>query len=77
MPNRRPTVGETRARIAQRLESVLGASERAIVVVATDDGRVRLEGSVHSLADHSSAVAAARSTPGVVMVEDQLQILLP
>jgi osmotically-inducible protein OsmY len=50
----------------------LGASERAIFVVATDDGRVRLEGSVQSLADHRKAVAAARSTPGVVMVEDRL-----
>jgi osmotically-inducible protein OsmY len=76
MAHRSATGPELSARITERLEAVPGGTKRGIFVVATDDGRVRLEGSVHTFADHLNALAAARSTPGVSVVEDRLQILL-
>jgi osmotically-inducible protein OsmY len=61
------------ARIGRELAAAVGSS---IIVHATDDGRVRLEGAVRSLADHSIALATARSTPGVRDVEDLLRIIV-
>ena len=61
------------ARIGRELAAAVGS---AIVVHATEDGRVRLEGAVRSFADHSIALATARSTPGVRDVEDLLRIFV-
>jgi osmotically-inducible protein OsmY len=67
---------EIRARIGRDLATVDGASTVTIFVRAADDGHVRLEGSVRSLAAHSTALATARSARGVLHVEDRLEIFL-
>ncbi|MCW2985423.1 MAG: hypothetical protein JWR63_2993 [Conexibacter sp.] len=67
---------DIRTRIGRELDAMAATASHTIFVQASDDGRVRLEGVVHSLADHTSALATARSTPGVRVVEDLLKILL-
>jgi hyperosmotically inducible protein len=46
----------------------------AVVTIATKDGVVTLSGSVPTDFAHAKAMAAARGTPGVVMIDDQLRL---
>jgi len=61
-------------------ESIEGALERYIeregrrIQLDVRDGRVTLSGSVRSWAERMAAVGAARGTPGVRQVEDQLKV---
>jgi osmotically-inducible protein OsmY len=47
---------------------------QGIRVAVTDGGKITLEGKVHDWREHSAAVDAAWSAPGVMSVEDRLTI---
>ena len=59
----------------QRDEAAVVASEVwGVTGVRTADGTVILTGFVASLAERSSAVAAAWAAPGVIDVDDRLEL---
>jgi osmotically-inducible protein OsmY len=64
---------EIRSRIAERFVRQAELDARGIRVELTDS-RVVLEGTVHSLAEASEAEDVAWDIPGVVQVENRLQI---
>lgn len=62
-----------KARICAALRRAAVADAEHIHV-QLHDGRVVLRGHVRSRAEHDDAVAAAWSAPGVLRVEDQLEV---
>jgi osmotically-inducible protein OsmY len=69
----KPVTADVRKAIEQVLER---RAEREAKRIRVDvrDGTVALTGSVHSYAERKSVVAAARFTPGVRAVQDNMQI---
>ncbi|HKU42670.1 MAG TPA: BON domain-containing protein [Polyangiales bacterium] len=65
--------GDVRDAIVDALERHAVRTGQHITIEA-QEGIVRLNGSVHSRAERDAIVGAARSTPGVHAVEDQLRI---
>jgi osmotically-inducible protein OsmY len=68
----------SRLDVADRIEDAFERNARidaGNIAVRTHDGTVVLEGEVSSLAEHDAAVAAAWAGPGVLAVEDRLQIV--
>jgi osmotically-inducible protein OsmY len=68
----KPVTADVRKAIEQALER-RAEREAKRINVDVRDGLVTLTGSVHSWAERKSVVAAARFTPGVRGVEDQLR----
>lgn len=67
-----------RAELADRIQSALVRNARTNadqIAISTHDGRVVLQGSVSSLAERQVAPAAAWSAPGVLSVDDRLEVV--
>jgi osmotically-inducible protein OsmY len=65
------------AELADRIQSALvrnAQTDADKIAISTHDGRVALEGSVSSLAERHAALAAAWSAPGVLSVDDRLEV---
>jgi osmotically-inducible protein OsmY len=73
---RRPTEDEVRQRIERALVRQADLDARSIHVTTDDDGVVRLQGAVTSLADRRLAEAAAESAPGVAKVVNEVDVMI-
>jgi osmotically-inducible protein OsmY len=67
-----------RADLADSIQSALvrnAQTDASNIAISSRDGRVVLEGPVSSLAERDAAVMAAWSAPGVVSVDDRLEVV--
>jgi osmotically-inducible protein OsmY len=62
--------------VRSELARVTLGSMDALSVAVDVDGRVILDGVLHSLARHLAAVHTAQAVPGVLVVEDLIKIRL-
>jgi osmotically-inducible protein OsmY len=72
-----PPKGERTGDVRQAIHEALGrraARECERLKIESRDGFVTLSGSVHTWAEKKAAIGAARGTPGVRSVKDQLRI---
>jgi VCBS repeat-containing protein len=73
-PGDKAESGEIKERVEDALERQASIDGHSISVATTEDGTVRLQGRVRSLAESRAAVKAAEAAPGVKVVENELAV---
>ncbi|MGH7615948.1 MAG: BON domain-containing protein [Gemmatimonadaceae bacterium] len=74
-----PTINTLAADVERHVRAVFDANtveDAAHITVTAHGDRVILQGTVRSWAEHQDAARAARETPGVAAVDNQLALLV-
>lgn len=69
-----PEVADVEHRVSEAIERMADLDARSIWVTAATKGTVQLHGRVHSLAEKRTAERAAASSPGVMNVENAIEV---
>jgi osmotically-inducible protein OsmY len=69
-----PLEGDVKHSIRRAMERDAKLDSEGVEVESSDNGKVKLSGSVRSWAEHDAAVDAAWAAPGVMDVEDHLLV---
>ena len=70
----RPPIGDIREHIEDAFQRNAAIDADAIAINVEDDGKVRLEGTIHSWPERTAAENAVWSVPGVTRLESNLKI---